>query len=251
MRALFLGLCAINIVFFLWQLHGGGLDRLIGEPAINPQPKQIWLADELPDKRSPVVVPVFNYLSDPLEAAYQAEYFLFARQPRGWLPNHATAIPRSFGVARLRMQSKLRLCYEIGPFADETDAGIWLNSRKQQKKNWKIVPKTEIVPIGYVVYLRPNKAASQLANDKQTLSAKGINDFWVIPTGELQGAISLGVFSSEQRALVLKQQLADKGIEALVGPRNSEKQVVYAKGIVEQRLERQDNQTVALKKCQE
>jgi hypothetical protein len=60
------------------------------------------------------------------------------------------------------------------------------------------------------------------------LKNHGVNDLWLLRTGEEKGQISLGVFNKEKRALIMKSQMLAKGLNAEVKARYKIKPQKYA-----------------------
>jgi len=110
-------------------------------------------------------------------------------------------------------------CLEIGPYANTTEAeelqqllrphaaGITVMSRPQsQSENWWVlIPKAENMTIA--------------RERRQMLLDKGIKDFWLFNKGELQGAISLGLHETREKAEAAQRQLTEKGIVSEIVPR--------------------------------
>lgn len=72
----------------------------------------------------------------------------------------------------------------------------------------------------YLVYYPGTKTLEEALATAETLRSKyGINDLLVYRKGDLQGVLSLGVFSNEQRAKTAQSQLAAKGLRAEIRPR--------------------------------
>ncbi|NOQ76365.1 MAG: hypothetical protein GQ475_00960 [Methylococcaceae bacterium] len=61
------------------------------------------------------------------------------------------------------------------------------------------------------------------------LKKRGISDFWLFRKGELKGAISLGLFAKETRALALQNKFSKTGLNVEIMPRYKTETVWYAK----------------------
>ena len=82
-----------------------------------------------------------------------------------------------------------------------------------------IVQKEVAVISDYQVYYPAAKTTEQSLSDKAMLLSKGVQDMWKLPSGELKGSYSLGVFKDKQRANNLKEQLAEKGVRVKINQR--------------------------------
>lgn len=120
------------------------------------------------------------------------------------------------------------ICYEIGPFASDKAYQAWINQLTAVKDNIKPVIKDEQVVSDYLVYYPAAETLIQAEANMQMLKDHGVNDLWLLRTGEEKGQISLGVFNKEERALIMKNQLLAKGINAEVKARYKSKPQKYA-----------------------
>lgn len=203
MKALFLGVCLLNIVFLFWEYHKG---------ALNPSPKPqtllptIMLADDLERARRGTAISA--YLDRDLPTWRQLRIGLLADKPK---PIVLSAKPKAAAA-----KTPSTACYEIGPFADQPAAGAWLAG---QTLRGELIYKEVLTPSAYLVYYPAAKNPEQMRIQKMMLNAKGINDIWVIPSGDLKGALSLGLFNEQSRAVLFKNQLLQRGVQAEIKER--------------------------------
>ena len=75
---------------------------------------------------------------------------------------------------------------------------------------------------GYWVYMGPLKNKRAVNNKIGELKELGVNEYFVVPTGQWRNAISLGVFKTQEAAENLFNQLRTKGVRtAKIGERAS------------------------------
>lgn len=127
-----------------------------------------------------------------------------------------TAVGNGAGQAADLAEEVVMTCRSIGPFdrdeealtASETLAGLGftINPRAEQEQRqvgfWVSIPS-----------LADRPSAEQIAAD---LRNAGISDFYIVPSGEDQNAISLGVFSQRERADRRATQVRDSGFASEV-----------------------------------
>lgn len=109
------------------------------------------------------------------------------------------------------------VCYQVGPFADQAALAAWLKS--QGLKEIATFSEENESPVDFQVLYPAAKSPEQQRLNKQMLNEKGIVDLWTVPAGETKGALSLGVFTSIERANVYRQELLDKGVKAEIKQR--------------------------------
>jgi hypothetical protein len=111
------------------------------------------------------------------------------------------------------------ICYEAGPFASDKVYQAWMNQLTAVKDIIKPVIKDEQIVNAYLVYYPAAETLIKSEANIQMLKNNGVNDLWLLRTGEEKGQISLGVFNKEERALIMKSQMLAKGINAEVKAR--------------------------------
>ena len=57
----------------------------------------------------------------------------------------------------------------------------------------------------------------------EDIKAKGVKDYWLVPTGFYRGVISLGLFANRSRAEIQLGQLQKRGIEAQIEQKRARK----------------------------
>lgn len=74
-------------------------------------------------------------------------------------------------------------------------------------------------PRGYLVYLPPAADHATALAETTALAAKGVHEYFVVGTGDLQNAVSLGVYDSAENADHRAAQLEKLGFAAKVRER--------------------------------
>lgn len=118
-------------------------------------------------------------------------------------------------------------CRSIGPISKVDDAqGAAVTLRGL---DFSVVRRSEPgrLFVGYWVNIAASedRAAAEVITD--ALRADGVTDFYIVPSGDDQHAVSLGVFSELGRAQRRLQQLSDRGFEAQVNQRFKDGEVSW------------------------
>lgn len=122
-------------------------------------------------------------------------------------------------TAPVQSADKFAGCFEIGPFPTPVAAselqvllasqakGITVSTRSTAQNDswWVLIPKADSMEAA--------KARRQMLLDR------GVKDFWLFNKGELQGAISLGLHETREKAEASRRQFLEKGIVSEVAPR--------------------------------
>jgi hypothetical protein len=118
-------------------------------------------------------------------------------------------------------------CYEVGPFANQQAYTTWANGLKDITNEIKPINRDDQIPGNYMVYYPAAETALESEANIKMLKDHGIKDIWLL-TGEDKGKISLGLFIKEESALVMKNELLAKGINAEVKTKYKTKSHKYA-----------------------
>lgn len=248
MKILFFLALLANLVFFLWQYNAGAFGHTTDktELAIS-ESKQIWLVSEMEKKlpvnraatptpppathqTSPATVMALAKTNTPQQSVTSAAVHPVQPLPvpSQTAPIANVAAPAPSLTPALPMASvKAVYCYQVQGFADKTAVTRWA---QQQTIDPKALQLKETAPV-VADYLVNYPAAATFAESKKNIAVlknHGINTFFMINQGEFKGAISLGVFKSEARAIKAQQVLIQKGINAKVTPRYKTAPVISA-----------------------
>lgn len=212
MKVFFYVACLLNVVFFFWELNKGALTP--------PSPQQqnlprIILLSELENARRSAALS--KYLDSDLQNL-EKFHFLFPEQKMILKPLMAKSSPP--------VKKPPAICYAFGPFSDRQAVLSWMAT---QSIHGEIIDKSTLVPTSFMVYYPADKDPEQIRVQKMMLNAKGIKDFFVVPSGELKGVISLGVFNDRLRATNYKSQLLQLGVKADIAERNKNEPRLFVK----------------------
>lgn len=220
MKRLFFLLCLLNLSFLLWQFRIG---NLTSEKPREVAPSSIFLVGEY--ERARRGAHISGFIDNTIRQWRQTELENMLAELRGesW-QLQLTPVPVATKPSKPLEPEKIvepvkpplkvveRKCYEVGPFDGELGAKKWLAEKSLIGK--QILQKDFAIPYDYQVYYPAAKTPEQSRINKMMLNAKGLQDIWMIPDGDLKGGYSLGVFREKQRALNFRSQLAEKGIQA-------------------------------------
>ncbi|MCZ6880555.1 MAG: SPOR domain-containing protein [Gammaproteobacteria bacterium] len=118
-------------------------------------------------------------------------------------------------------------CRSIGPFEKTDDADdVTLTLLGQDYAvSTRSTPGRLFIGFWVNIAAADDRAAAEVITD--ALRADGVTDFYIVPSGDDQYAISLGVFSELGRAQRRLQQLSDRGFEAQVNQRYKDGEVSW------------------------
>jgi len=204
MKVLFYLMLVVNVVFYLWETtRGQGAGPAQVELKLPPSGEPIVLIEELPSvpRKAPSGVEEPPALIDaPLSEQESAE----VTAPAVSEPPRAKSEPG---------------CYWMGPFDNEAEA------RKAQDALPPELPGSEVqrrvgeTTDGFWVLYPKADSVEQARINRQMLQEKGVHDLWLFDKGELQGAISLGLFKTRERAEQAEEHFRSRNIEVEIQPR--------------------------------
>lgn len=122
-------------------------------------------------------------------------------------------------------QETANRCIKLGPFSDEVQAFDLISLLSEAGHQADIDETVNRRESGFWVLIPAKKTASGALLDG--LRKAGISDVWRFAKGDLEGAISLGLYSDRASAAERIEQLADKGFNATVAPRELEEAVYW------------------------
>ena len=226
MKRLFFFLCLLNAAYLLWQFHVG---RLNPQPKKQLEPSTILLVSEYEHARHGA--DITQRIERNIEGwqASEIDWIYADLKNEQWKPKfkRAPVVKKSSEPEEIKkapepvkpvIKVAEKKCFEVGPFEDELSVKNWLKEKALAKE--QIMQKDVAIPNDYQVYYPAAKTEEDSRINKMLLQAKGVQDIWQIPSGELKGAYSLGVFREKQRALVWQRQLAEKEIQAQIKQRD-------------------------------
>ena len=128
-----------------------------------------------------------------------------------------------------KVKNKLVYCYQVGPFENNNMLDLWSIKNKINKGSLQPFSKYNQEDARYLVYY---PAAADYEISKQNVQFfidMGITDYWLFKTGNLKGAISLGLFAKAVDALGLKENFFNKGINVEIRESYSNASVLFAR----------------------
>ena len=187
MRYLFLFLVLLNLAYWAWQ-------HSVAQP--EPLPPARVLADVPPllllSERDTGVTPAAEAMPTADEPASEA-------------------------VAET--EPPLRRCFTLGPLRSSESAESLADAIEGAGFAVSLREREEEEIAGYWVYLAPYESRKAALAVARELAKKGIKDYYVVPNGDYENAVSLGLFSEPQRADRRTRRIADLGYEALTSVR--------------------------------
>lgn len=108
-------------------------------------------------------------------------------------------------------------CQRFGPFQQQSETAQLLWELSEQGITAQVQVVQDKRPSGYLVLLKPDKAA--LKSVQQKLQAAGISDAWLVSKGEFANALALGLFSDQESADKRAAEVKGKGFHPKVEPR--------------------------------
>jgi len=120
-------------------------------------------------------------------------------------------------------KNNLQGCYKLGPFFSQSESyRIFTQINADGEKARR---QTELADkaTGFMVIYPSAETLEKSKENVKFLRSLGIKDMWLINTGKLQGAISLGIFNRLNTAEIMRDELHTQGILAEIKPKLSKK----------------------------
>jgi hypothetical protein len=240
MKILFFLLALANVALFMWEYRQGAFSPVPETPAGNiaGYPEQIVLLSEMDSNTEPAGQTDTTTTSEDADTAGKDEKA--AKSPEAESVSEQStdaampvleapvpvATPNDSGIKDdKQIESAAVACYEAGPFANNSVYQIW---EKRLNGFIKGIDRDEQIVSDYLVYYPASATLGESKANVQMLKDKGVNDLYMINKGEEQGQISLGVYKKEERALIMKNDLLAKGINAEIKARYKSKAQKFA-----------------------
>ncbi len=221
MKFIFLIVLLANISFFLWEYNSPYLYSTLSNKTRSKQKlKTIFLLNEVAisaeNNTSLPVSQLKPVLPEQLNARKGAKK---TEAGELHLPEHQEQL----------LLPKQTFCYEIGPFKDEESMNQWLTLNKNTISHFLQIEKNSPINPRYLVYSPATGNFEQSKKNITLFQKMGVDEFWMFRKGELEveGAISFGLFSKENRALDLQNKLSKKGLETKILHTEMTKTLLY------------------------
>lgn len=192
MKALVYLLIFVNVVVFLWETGFRNRSDGFQELAIPSHLERILLVEEAAD--------AVAMEPDTSEA-------------------EAPEAPDEEPAPVVKPAPKVSDCFLIGPAQTQAQANELLDLLKSQVGAASIETKSGEIPSGWWVLFPKAPSLDAARENRRMLLDKGVVDMWVFEKGSLQGAISLGLYSTREQAEAGQKQLTDKNIVTELAPR--------------------------------
>ncbi len=234
MKMLFFLVVIANVALFMWEYKTGAFAPVTGitEQNADSDQEQILLVSEL--KNVPkVLTPEPVSEPSPVENTVIDEVGKPALLPEpspgitGNMDKPASEKSAATDSTITNANKMTERCYETGPFASQKDFQVWVNRLKDINSEIKPINRDDQIPSHYMVYYPAGEIGLESEANIKMLKDQGIKDLWLL-TGEDKGKISLGLFVKEESALVMKNELLVKGINAEVKAKYKTKSQKYA-----------------------
>ncbi len=249
MKVIFLIVLLANIIFFLWEYNAPSLHSEQSTQTQNKQKlKQIFLLSEVKKQSKKSEIPptiivselktILNAVAEPPSDKVSHSNIIQPNQPIDPIAIDKTASEQAtvkskskhttlkakiekeqISQANIQKQSfppTKTFCYKIGPFQDKNSLDQWLALNKSTISRSFQIEKSDLLDSKYLVYSPATGNIEQSKENIQKFQKMGIDNLWLFRKGELEGAISFGLFSKENRALDLQNKLSAKGLDAKI-----------------------------------
>lgn len=123
-------------------------------------------------------------------------------------------------------QEKL-LCVSFGPFAESNQASELSNWLKENEIQTRQRTDGGTKDQYFWIYLYPSNSKDEAVAAIEDLKGKGIQDYKVINKGNLQNAISLGLFSSQATVNKRLKELKNIGYQPIMVPYHKAESIIW------------------------
>lgn len=129
------------------------------------------------------------------------------------------------------------LCFSFGPFAESRQASELSNWLKENEIQTKQRTEGNTKDQYFWIYLSPSDTKDEAMEAIADLKGKGVQDYKLINKGNLQNAISLGLFSSQSAVNRRLNELKNIGYQPIIVPYNKTELIIW----VDAKLDTKDN----------
>lgn len=125
------------------------------------------------------------------------------------------------------IQPERIMCFSYGPLANINQTNDLANWFQEHQVTIKQRLESGQEHQLFWIYLKPQASRDSAIQAIEDLKSKGITDYRLIETGDLQNAISLGLFSTQASVNQRLNELKDKGYQPVVIPYRDAKAVYW------------------------
>jgi len=141
--------------------------------------------------------------------------------------NEMVTVLPEMNISSLPSNSEKLFCYTFGPVAQEQSAIELEGWFKSRRADTLLRHTDEQGKRLFWIYLSPKKSRAVALNTIENLKLKGVSDYRLISRGNLQNAVSLGLFSSQAAVNGRLQELEKRGYKPVVVPYDNGKRVYW------------------------
>lgn len=144
------------------------------------------------------------------------------------------------GFPKVETKVNQTLCISFGPFVEQKqadDLSNWLQEREIQTKQRSEGGKQDQY---FWIYLSSNESKDKAMATIEDLKGKGVQDYRIINKGNLQNAISLGLFSTQSAVNRRLNELKNIGYQPIIVPYHKRKFIVWIDAVVESKVDTKD-----------
>ena len=233
MRWLFILLLLLNIIYFGWELERETRFQVANATPVIRVPvsaKRLTLISEMP---SPPGLRTAEEMRDiPGIAAGDAVSSSATNELVAELPDIR---PADLG------DDSSASCFTFGPLPEERQAQGLMDWFRSRGAGTQIRHTDEQRRQLFWIYLAPQESKESAMAMMKELKTRGINDYRLISRGNLENAISLGLFSSQSAVNKRLGELKNKGYKPIVVPYSNLDQIYWldirltvATGVIEE-----------------
>jgi len=214
MRWIFILLLVANVVYFGWELdretgiHHRQTASVLPVPASAQQLKLLEELSEPPEPRTIDTGMDDVTMTEPVEPA----------QPGLPVQGELVTDLPEINMTEADTTIVTYTCYRYGPLMDEDQMLTlqqWFTARNATTESAYVEEQGKQL---FWIYLAPQPSRENAMAILEEMQNKGIGDFRLINRGDLQNAISLGLFSSREAVNNRLEELKEKGYVPVVVP---------------------------------
>ncbi len=206
MRWIFLTVLAINIAILAygqWLRFDGGSARNVTqstpqEPKLDSVPSLVLLSEVAAQKQPVESIRVIKDVGRDVSAIDSSDVVPISRS----------------------------LCTLVGSFSGQAEAEYFVRRLNGLGVKAKVKNLLVSTTVGYWLHLSPLSSRKELLRRLSELQRQGV-DSYVIPDGELENGISLGMFSERQRAELLQKNISQLGYSPQIAKVPREKRELW------------------------
>ncbi len=234
MKWLFILLLTSNLVYFGYELDRQTAFDLNGQKSLPVMPlgaTELKFLDELETLPPPRNIQLANPLQDLLDPETSADSTLSEIEDE--LGSDAlleqTVEQQDIDETRkiLEFDEASSSCFSFGPVAEQQQANGLRDWFSIQGARAGVRHTDEQGRQLFWVYLSPQDSREDAMNTIRSIREKGISDFRLISKGDMQNAISMGVFSSQASVNRRLSELKQQGYKPVVVPYSDGKRVYW------------------------